>query len=132
MTAITAEQAREWLRENVTIVKPGETLVIRVNGLTPSQVHEYVESLNAATDTGYIPFRCLVVDADELGIVPQEAVDDAVQRALESMRPPVLDLGDAELTPEQVAEFRKALEGARQKSQPWAPGSVLPLPGDCA
>ena len=62
------EEIRDFLAENVTVVAPGETLVIRArDDWTPNQVREVQESLNAALEHGSISFRCLVVPGAELG-----------------------------------------------------------------
>jgi hypothetical protein len=66
---LTADQVRECLRQCVTVVGPGETLVLRVWGFTPNQVREYQESLDVAMKYGAIPFKVLVVIGEELGVV---------------------------------------------------------------
>lgn len=73
----TPDELREYLTGNVTIVKPGETLVVRVSDLTPSQVHEYQDALNRNFEQGFIPFRALVVYGDALGVVSASAGHDA-------------------------------------------------------
>lgn len=65
---LTPEQLRDFIAENVTIVRPGETLVIRVTDLTPEQMAGYQDRLNVAHEYGFIPFRCLVVYGEELGV----------------------------------------------------------------
>ena len=48
---LTPELARELLRECVTVVKPGETLFIRVSeSWTPNQIREYTDMLQAWLD----------------------------------------------------------------------------------
>lgn len=65
---LTSEQVRQLLRECVTIVKPGETLVVRVPWTTtPTQLREYQRAMDSA-EGGVIPFRVLVVAGDELGV----------------------------------------------------------------
>ena len=59
---LTPEIARALLRECVTVVQPGETLVIRAPGTwTPRHVEEYQDYADAATEAGQISFRVLVV-----------------------------------------------------------------------
>jgi len=72
----TPDELRDFLRENVTIVKPGETLVIQVGeGWTPSQVRELTDFLNWQDETGesWLPFRVLVVPGTGLGIAEASA-----------------------------------------------------------
>ena len=67
---LTPDQVRYLLRECVTVVKPGETLTVRVPWDTkPAQVAEYQRYVNEAIENGYIPFRVLVLGGDELGVV---------------------------------------------------------------
>lgn len=63
---LTPELARQLLRECVTVVKPGETLVIRVpETWTLEQVDEYQRWLDYAAD--HRGFRALAVVGEELG-----------------------------------------------------------------
>jgi hypothetical protein len=67
----TADELRQFLRDNVTIVKPGETLIIRVpENWSPDQAVRYEDAMNAADETGtpVLPFRTQVVAGLELGI----------------------------------------------------------------
>jgi hypothetical protein len=57
------------LRECVTVVKPGETLVIRDRNWTPSQMREIQQWMDADRESGRISFKVLVVPGDELGVV---------------------------------------------------------------
>lgn len=70
MTQFTADEVRSFLAECVTIVKPGEWLVVRVTDLTPSQMREYQLIMNEQHDAGWLPFRVLIVHGNELGIAP--------------------------------------------------------------
>jgi hypothetical protein len=74
--ALKADEIRALLAESVTVVAPGETLVIRVSDLTPNQMREYQESLTQQHEWGSLPFRCLVVYGDELGVRRAEPGDD--------------------------------------------------------
>ena len=68
----TASELRKFLSENVTVVKPGETLVIQVGqDWTSHQVMGLHQALNAGWDEGdpYYPFRVLVVPGTGLGVV---------------------------------------------------------------
>lgn len=66
---MTGEEIAAFLAENVTVVKPGETLVIRVSDLTPNQMREYQQAIDQALEWRQLPFQCLVVYAEELGVV---------------------------------------------------------------
>jgi hypothetical protein len=66
---LTPDEIRQILRECVTVVKPGEVLVVRVSpDCTPSQVREYQDSLNAVRAAGGITCEVLVLPAEELGV----------------------------------------------------------------
>lgn len=72
MTMPSAEVLREFLRDNVTMVAPGETLVIRVpDRFTPQHIRELHEWLNGADPDGtpWFPFRTVVVPGCGLGVV---------------------------------------------------------------
>jgi hypothetical protein len=70
---LTPEAARALLRECVTVVQPGETLVIRAPVTwSPQQAELYQEHADAATEAGRIPFRVLVVIGDELAVAKPE------------------------------------------------------------
>ena len=67
---LTQDEVRHLLRECVTVVKPGETLIVRVGPeWTPMQMREMQESLNWGwgTEDG-LPFRTLVIPGEELGV----------------------------------------------------------------
>ena len=67
--ALTADEVRQLLRECVTVVKPGETLIIRVPmNATMYQIHEYQERANAVLADHGNPFRVFVLPAEELGV----------------------------------------------------------------
>jgi hypothetical protein len=65
----TKDEVRELLRECVTVVKPGETLVIRC-GLdwTPGQIREIQDMYDEVTRYRELGFTVLVVPGDELGV----------------------------------------------------------------
>lgn len=72
--ALTPEAARALLREYVTVVKPGETLVIRCpDWWGPAQVQEYQHWLDS--HPAREGFRALAVIGEELGIA--ESKEDA-------------------------------------------------------
>lgn len=74
---LTSEVIEAALRECVTVVKPGETLVIRCRDWTPGQVEQYQEYIDA--EWRELPFRVLMVIGDELGIVRPEPDADLSQ-----------------------------------------------------
>ena len=70
------DEVRQLLRECVTVVKPGESLVVRVPWTTtPGQLREYQRVMDSA-EGGQIPFKVLVVAGDELGVVPGNGSSD--------------------------------------------------------
>lgn len=75
---LTVEVVEAALRECVTVVKPGETLVIRCRDWTPAQVEQYQDYVDSAW--GDLPFRVLVVIGDEFAVVPPEPDDDLAKR----------------------------------------------------
>jgi hypothetical protein len=70
---LTSEVVEAAFRECVTVVKPGETLVIRCRDWTPGQAGQYQEYIDA--DWRDLPFRVLVVIGDELGVACPEPGD---------------------------------------------------------
>lgn len=74
-TTPTPDEVRALLRECVTIVQPGEVLVIRVPYGTPwEEARSYQQALDTAREAW--GFRAVVVTAEELGVIP-EAGDEA-------------------------------------------------------
>ena len=75
----TPDQVRYLLRECVTIIEPGETLVIRGRNWTPNQVREIQQWMDAMHEDGTIGFKVLAVIGDELGVIEagEEAGDGA-------------------------------------------------------
>ena len=64
---LSPDQVRSLLRECVTVVKPGEVLVIRAPGdWTPNQLREYAEHLEYYA--GEMGIRAMVVAGDGLGV----------------------------------------------------------------
>lgn len=72
---LTTEAATALLRECVTVVKPGETLVIRSRDWTPHQAEMYQEFLDARHAAGGLPFRVVVVIGDEVAVTPPEPAE---------------------------------------------------------
>jgi hypothetical protein len=69
------DEVRHLLRECVTVVKPGEVLVIRVPGLTPEQLYEYNEAVKRWLGDLAPGVRSLVTIGEELGVA--EALEPA-------------------------------------------------------
>ena len=69
---LNPDEVRHLLRECVTVVKPGETLVIRGHDWTPMQAYEVQRVMDAMTEDGTIGFKALVVGGDELAVVQPE------------------------------------------------------------
>ena len=69
---LTPDEIRQLLRESVTVVKPGETLILRVPWTTtPTQVRELQDSLTETEEYMEVPFKILVIPGDELTIAEQ-------------------------------------------------------------
>jgi hypothetical protein len=60
------------LRECVTVVKPGETLIVRGTNWTPAQTREIQQAMDEMYELGIIPFKALAVFGDELGVAEFE------------------------------------------------------------
>lgn len=72
--SLTADEIRQLLRECVTVVRDNETLVIRVSmSLTQGQVDEYQRTANDYYREGFIPFRVVVVQGEELAVAEAQA-----------------------------------------------------------
>jgi hypothetical protein len=75
--ALTPEAIRTLLRECVTVIKPGETLIVRVPWATPARtVYELGRVLHEQAEAAGAGFHTLVVPAAEIGAGegPQETV----------------------------------------------------------
>jgi hypothetical protein len=59
---------RRMLRECVTVVKPGETLIVRGTNWTPNQTREVQQVMDGMHELGIVPFKALAVFGDELGV----------------------------------------------------------------
>ena len=74
--ALSEDEVRQLLRECVTVIKPGETLIIRGDrNWTPNQVREVQDSLDHMAGWRDLGFKVLVVPGEELGVA--EAAADA-------------------------------------------------------
>jgi len=90
---LAPEEMRSLLRECVTVVAPGETLVLRLSeSFTPFQAREWQDALNAGWDGGdpFWPFRVLVVIGEELGVVQTGATINEA-RAKQGLAPVELE-----------------------------------------
>ena len=66
---LSPAEARALLRESAIVVRPGETLIIRVPmDVTPAQVHEYYACVRQRLNEMGSPFTALVLPAEELGV----------------------------------------------------------------
>jgi hypothetical protein len=70
---LSQDDVRQLLRECVTVVKPGEVLVIRVPGLTPEQLYEYNEAVKRWLGDLAPGVRSLVTIGEELGVAEAAA-----------------------------------------------------------
>jgi hypothetical protein len=105
---LSPDEVRCLLRECVTAVKPGETLVISSRDWTPSQIREIQRILDAAHEDGTISFRVLALPGGELGVVQPESDEGFIKR-LERVWP----------------EFRRREMLRERASQMRLPGSAL-------
>jgi hypothetical protein len=68
--SLTEDEVRQMLSECVTVVRPGETLLLRCGrDWTPDQAREVQEWMDRAIEWRDLGFKALVVPADELGVV---------------------------------------------------------------
>ena len=66
---LSEDEIRQLLRECVTVVKPGETLVIRGDrNWSPNQMREVQEMLEHMIQYLDLHFKALVVPGEELGV----------------------------------------------------------------
>lgn len=65
---LTRDEIRQILRECVTVVKPGETLVVRGANWTPNQTREIQQIMDEIRELGIVPFKVLAVIGDEMGV----------------------------------------------------------------
>ena len=78
-----AAELRDFLKANVTVVAPGETLVVRAPDLNPAQMREWVDLLNQADENGpYLPFRTVVVPGEDLGVISETKLKTALREVV--------------------------------------------------
>jgi hypothetical protein len=65
---LSPDEIRQLLRECVTVVKPGETLIVRGTNWTPGQTREIQQVMDEMHELGIVPFKALAVFGDELGV----------------------------------------------------------------
>jgi hypothetical protein len=70
---LTEDEVRQLLRECVTVVTPGELLVIRAPDLTPEQLYEYNEVVKRWLGDLAPGVRCLITIGEELGVAEAAA-----------------------------------------------------------
>ena len=71
---LTPDEIRQLLRECVTVVKPGEHLILRVPWhTTPGQLRELQDAADEVAGRLELPFRTLVLPGDELAVTEPEA-----------------------------------------------------------
>ena len=69
---LSPDEIRQILRACVTVVKPGETLIIRVPlTWTPTMVGNYNDTIQSVHEMMELPFKAMVVPAESLGIAEQ-------------------------------------------------------------
>jgi hypothetical protein len=65
---LSPDEIRQLLRECVTVVKPGETLIVRGTNWTPGQTRVIQQVMDEMHELGIVPFKALAVFGDELGV----------------------------------------------------------------
>jgi hypothetical protein len=76
VTLLTPETARELLRECVTVVKPGEVLLIRVpDNWSPRQVHETQERISEIIAYRELGVAVMLLPGEEFAVA--KAREDA-------------------------------------------------------
>ena len=71
--SLTEDEVRHLLSECVTVIRPGETLLLRCGrDWTPGQAREVQEWMDRAIEWRDLGFKALVVPADELGVAVAE------------------------------------------------------------
>ena len=74
---LSPEEIRSLLRECVTVVKPGEVLVIRVSeNMTPRQCSEYQQAVDGWIAYGDLGIKVMVLPGEGLGIAQEKAAQD--------------------------------------------------------
>ena len=72
------DEIRQLLRECVTVVKPGETLIVRVPVTwVPDQVSNYQKNFSDWARLLDLPFKVIVVIGEELGVAEPGGVPGA-------------------------------------------------------
>ena len=104
---LTQDEVYQLLRECVTVVRPGEALVVRMADLTPAQLREWQQALDAWHEDGKLPFRVFVFIGDELGVM--KAGETVVRH---------------EVAPLTDAEFAKQLYRVMEYGRKTSPGSI--------
>jgi len=89
LAPLTAGEARALMREFAVVVRPGETLILRVADLTPNQVRELQDWVDGMREYYHLPFQTIVLPGDELGVVQTGATINEA-RAMHGLPP--LDL----------------------------------------
>ena len=134
MRVLTRDEIRQLLRECVTVVKPGETLVIRGRDWTPNQCREIQEVMNTLHEDGLVPFRALAIFGDELAVAEPEPEFMSETREAATVRNrakavslthlPTRVTVEAPTRPEAVAKLGRALERHAQRHPEKTPGAT--------
>lgn len=116
-TAPTPDEVRALLRECVTIVRPGEILVIRVPYDTPwDKAASYQRVLDAAREAW--GFRAVVVTAEEFGVVPEAGDEAFAARVMSAIN--ALNV--------RATSFNGAGVPVTAEPGSWVGGDVMPAP----
>ena len=105
---LTADEARALMREFAVVVRPGETLILRVADLTPNQVRELQEAVDDMTRFRGLPFQTIVLPGDELGVAQTGATLNEA-RAMHGLPPLDLEVPGPLLSLHPVPESRPAV-----------------------
>jgi len=73
VSSLTPDEMRDLLRECVTVVAPGETLIVRISpDCTPAQVQEYQQRATEIAEHQGLGFKILVLPAEDLAVARGE------------------------------------------------------------
>src|SRR5271166_1949931 len=131
---LSPDEIRQLLSECVTVVKPGETLVIRGRDWTPMQTREIQQVMDGLHEDGQVPFRALAVFGDELAVaepgpdfMSQVRADTFRDGRGEIVRLTHLPTGvtvEAPSRPEAIAKLSRAIERHARRHAEGVPGAA--------
>ena len=82
---LSPDEVRQLIRECVTVVKPGEALIIRDRNWTPNQVREIQDWMDDEHESGRISFKVLAVIGEEMGVARPESAEMFGARVMDAV-----------------------------------------------